>query len=275
MSVVLMYHALFPDGDCGAVDIEDQPYAVSVSDFTRQMDMLANHRVGLYANRDCPDIVITFDDGHASNLQLAAPLLVERGLSAYFFVTTDFIGKRSGFMNEAELGELSDMPGMCIGSHGVTHRFFDDMSTEESIRELVTSRQILESICSSSCRSMSLPGGRFARSTLPQFSEAGYTQWFGSAIGLVSSEIWQADSAAGQAGATQSDRWQLSQQNSRHPLSRVAIRANTQVSEFQRIIDADESYFRGKRIKSQLKHAVRRLIGNRIYHGLYTSFAAR
>jgi peptidoglycan/xylan/chitin deacetylase (PgdA/CDA1 family) len=35
---------------------------------------------------------ITFDDGYANNLHLAAPILAARGLSATFFVATGFIG---------------------------------------------------------------------------------------------------------------------------------------------------------------------------------------
>ncbi|MDB3935214.1 polysaccharide deacetylase family protein [Granulosicoccus sp.] len=275
MSVVLMYHGIFPDADTRAIDAEDLPYAVSVSDFTRQLDELAQRKTGLFSEGASPDVVISFDDEHASNLQLAAPLLIERQLAAYFFITTDFIGKRSGFMSCDELRELSMMPGMCIGSHGMTHRFFDDMTEAEAINELTGSREQLETICQSACQSISFPGGRFTQAVLDQVVAAGYTQVFGSEIGLFGAERWEGQPLQRHNKTEMDDRWQLAQQCGFQPLERVAIRRTTQISEFQRIIAHDKVYFRRKQFNSFLKHFARRIIGNRLYHGLYKSIAAR
>ncbi len=282
MSVVLMYHDIFPDNDTSTVDAEDLPYALSVSDFTRQLDVLAERPVGLYNDGSFPEIVITFDDGHISNLKLAAPLLQERNLSAYFFITTGFIDSRQHFMSSSELAELSNLPGMCIGSHGVTHHFFDDMSADESINELKNSRTFLENVSQSACTSISFPGGRYSKDTLGQLKGAGYTQWFGSEIGTVKAE--QLHSANSNTAPQQrrlseenhyENRWKLVSQCENTPLERVAIRQNTQIDEFHRIINADKSYFQKKRLNSQAKHFARRLIGNRLYHGLYKSLSAR
>lgn len=282
MSVVLMYHDIFPDNDTHTVDAEDLPYALSVSDFTRQLDVLAERPVGLYNDEGFPEVVITFDDGHISNLELAAPLLQERNLPAYFFVTTGFIDSRPYYMSSAELAELSSLPGMCIGSHGVTHRFFDDMSADDSIEELKKSRTFLESVCQSACTSISFPGGRYTQKTLQQLKDAGYTQWFGSEIGTVNTEqLHQAQRNMGSQGKNLSEedqyenRWNLVSQCENAPLERVAIRQNTQIEEFHRIINADRQYFRKKRLNSQAKHFARRLMGNRLYHGLYKSLSAR
>ena len=277
MSVVLMYHALFPDNDTSAIDAEDLPYAVSVSDFTRQLDLLAERRVGLFNveegdGRRLPEVVITFDDGHASNLHLAAPLLKERNLAAYFFVTSEFIGQRSGFMSRDELRELSHIPGMCIGSHGATHRFFDDLNAEQSMDELTQSRQMLEEVCDSACVSISFPGGRYNLQTLGQLAGAGYTQWFGSDIGLVSAE--QLAGSGSNEGRLQ-DRWALVAQTGQTPLARVAIKRNSQLDEFHRIIAQQTGYFRRKRLNNKLKLVARKIIGNRLYHGLYKSISAR
>lgn len=272
-----MYHGLFPDDDTSTIDAEDLPYALSVSDFTRQLDLLAKHKVGLYAVGQAPDIILSFDDGHVSNLSLAAPLLQERDLSAYFFITSNFIDQRKFFMSSAELSELSRMNGMCIGSHGMSHRFFDDLSREESLEELVGSRQKLEAICQSACQSISFPGGRFSPDTLRQLDDAGYTQWFGSEIGLVSPS--RLDGGAASIPVADSDtlenRWRLRAQHALQPLERVAIRRNTQLDEFRRIIVQDPAYFRRKRLNSQVKLLARRVIGNRLYHGLYKSLSAR
>ncbi|MFK8081561.1 MAG: polysaccharide deacetylase family protein [Granulosicoccus sp.] len=297
MSVVLMYHGVFPDNDKSTIDAEDHPYAVSLSNFTHQLDLLAEHNVGLYGNGQVPDVVISFDDGHASNLSLAAPLLLERNLAAYFFITTNFIDRRLNFLSSDELAELSRLPGFCVGSHGMTHRFFDDMSVEESNKELTESRQRLESICGSACRSISFPGGRFGVQTHKQLVNVGYKQWFGSQTGLISPG--RLTNEASCDGAVQvvsdrksasvrerhdkrstefsdlPDRWSLMSQCDAAPLDRVAIRHNTQMPEFRRITSQEPAYFRRKRLNSQAKRIARRVIGNRLYHGLYRSLAVR
>lgn len=297
MSVVLMYHSIFPDNDYSAIDAEDLPYAVSVSDFTRQLDLLTEKNVALFSEGKSPEVVISFDDGHASNLHLAAPLLLERGLPAYFFITSNFIGKRKHFMTADELTELSQIPGMCIGSHGMTHRFFDDMSNEESEVELLESRQALEALCGSACRSISFPGGRYLPQTLTQLTAAGYTQWFDSEIGLIdvdklmdasmdlhtvhnAADVTTPDESLSQQQSAdgnpeRKDRWSLIRQCDLTPLQRVAVRRNTQIEEFSLIINQESAYFRRKHLISKIKHSARRILGNRLYHGLYKSIAAR
>jgi len=147
MSVVLMYHALYPDNDLSAIDLEDQPYAVSESTFREHLSMLKDYDVGLLSNETSatqPDVVITFDDGHISNLEIAVPILKEFGMKAYFFVTTDFIESREFFCRPQQLQAFVDA-GMVVGSHGVSHRFLSDLSDEESKRELSLSKERLQS----------------------------------------------------------------------------------------------------------------------------------
>lgn len=268
MSVVLMYHALHRDGDTSEIDQEDLPYALSESAFVSQLDALKDRQVGLLDGRGSPEVVITFDDGHVSNLQIAAPLLQARGLSAYFFVTTDFIDKRPGFMSQTQLCELSRIPGMCIGSHGVSHRFFDDLSAEQSRKELIDSRRQLEQWCGQPCESISFPGGRYSQQTLEQVQSCGYHQWFGSDMGIVSLE-------QAMNGQSRQSGQSLPKQQRRQPLERVAIRRTTSPQEFARMIEPDRNYFRQHQWRSQAKMLCRRLLGNRLYHGLYKSLSAR
>ncbi|MFK7855164.1 MAG: polysaccharide deacetylase family protein [Granulosicoccus sp.] len=271
MSVVLMYHALYRDNDTSLIDDEDLPYAVSESNFIAQLDSLISRRVGVFDGSTEPEIVITFDDGHLSNLELAVPLLVERQMPAIFFVTTNFIGKRVGFMDSEQLKTLSETSGMYVGSHGLSHRFFDDMSPAESIHELAHSRKLLETLTSRPCQSISFPGGRYNNETLSQLQAAGYQQWFGSSVALVNTNVFGSSRVDNENMNTD---FLLPQQN-REPLSRVAVRRNTTLDEFSRIIGPDKGYYRQHRLKSQAKRSLRRIIGNRLYHGLYKSISAR
>lgn len=272
MSVVLMYHALYRGTDTSAIDQEDLPYAVSETEFAAQLDLLLSKKVGLFESDQVPEIVITFDDGHQSNVDIAAPLLQARGMCAYFFITSDFIDRRPGFMSGEQLRRLGQIPGMCIGSHGVSHRFFDDLNEQESRTELIDSRKCLELLSGGSCQSISFPGGRYNEQTLQLMKGAGYLQWFGSQIGTVdATQSFDVKDAKREEGAG----FFLQPQLVQNPIDRVAIRRTTSLEEFARMIGPDENYFRHHRRRGQVKSLVRRFLGNRLYHGLYKSLSAR
>ena len=254
MTAVLMYHSLYDGDDTSRIDAEDLPYAVSTQNFIAQLERLQNKSVGLLNNDDSvmPDVVITFDDGHVSNYDIAMPLLVERGLSAYLFVTGNFVGKRAHFCLPEQLEKMAQN-GMEIGSHGMTHRFFDDLSDEEAECELRQSMQQLSDQCGQAVQSISYPGGRYSRRTLEISRSAGYGQLFGSDIGILQSSDLSAIA----------------------PLKRVAIRRTTTLKEFDRIINADAGYYAIQKSKQKAKTLIKRSLGNRLYHGLYKSISAR
>lgn len=254
MSVVLMYHGLYSGEDTSRIDAEDLPYAVSTSNFVRQLDRLHDKRVGLLDGKssELPDVVITFDDGHISNYDLAMPLLVERGLSAYIFVTGEFVAKRAHFCTPTHLEQMAQ-GGMEIGSHGMTHQFFDDLNDEQAECELRQSMEQLSDQCGQAIKSISYPGGRYNKRTLEISRSAGYAQLFGSDVGTLK----------------QSDLTALP------PLKRVAIRKGTTLDEFDRIINADVAYYAIAQTKHKAKTLVKRTLGNRLYHGLYKSISAR
>jgi hypothetical protein len=271
MSVVLMYHSLYEGDDTSAIDAEDLPYAVSKEKFIQQLDHLARVRSGVFVPGDTADVVITFDDGHQSNLDIAVPLLLERGLCAYFFITTGFIDSRPGFLKSEGVAALANVPDMVVGSHGVTHQFFNDLSSYAAHQELVESKGFLENITKHPCASMSFPGGRYNKTTLELLRSAGYTQWFGSDVGMVNaSKRFNSTLAmcASQGSA-------LLPMSGIQPLNRVAIRRTTQMKEFDRMITPDRSYYRSHECRSQAKKILQRTLGNRLYYGLYKSVSAR
>ncbi len=75
---------------------------------------------------------VTFDDGHVSNFELAAPILQARGLTAQFFITVGWTGTKAGYMGWEELRSLHEA-GHPIGAHGWTHTLLTHCS-EESCR---------------------------------------------------------------------------------------------------------------------------------------------
>jgi len=249
-----MYHALYNGEDTSRIDAEDLPYAVSSNNFVQQLDRLQSKSVGLLKEKadELPQVVITFDDGHISNFDIAMPLLAERGLSAYVFVTGEFVGKREHFCHPAHLQKMAN-GGMEIGSHGMTHRFFDDLSEEQAECELRQSMEQLSDQCGQAIQSISYPGGRYNQRTLEISRRTGYAQLFGSEVGTL----------------MQSDLTAIP------PLKRVAIRRGTTLDEFDRIINADMAYYAIAQTKHKAKTLTKRILGNRLYHGLYKSISAR
>jgi len=254
MSVVLMYHALHPDGDVSAIDREDQPYAVPISTFKAHMAALRNYRVGVFSanSTERPDVVITFDDGHLSNYTLALPVLEQLGFPAYFFVTTNFIESRANHCRPQQLKNLVDA-GMVVGSHGVSHQFLADLTDTETKFELRHSRDQLQSWINTDIHSFSFPGGRYTEHTLQVAQEAGYRQIFDSKFDVVLEQT------------------AIEQQ----ALARVAIRRATTNDEFERMISKDSNYFRSIQRTQKFKQSVKRALGNRLYHGLYKSLTTR
>lgn len=252
MSVVLMYHSLYNGVNTNSIDAEDLPYAVSTENFVAQLDRLKNKSIGLLTNNAMPDVVITFDDGHVSNYDIAMPLLMERGLSAYLFVTGNFVGQRAHFCSAEQLAEMA-RNGIEIGSHGMTHRFFDDLADDEAERELRQSKQQLSDQCGQQVQSISYPGGRYNQRTLEITRRCGYSQLFGSSIGVL----------------------KHSDMSAPEPLKRVAIRRNTTLDEFDRMVNADTTYYAIEQSKQKAKTLVKRTLGNRLYHGLYKSISTR
>jgi peptidoglycan/xylan/chitin deacetylase (PgdA/CDA1 family) len=160
---VLMYHGLHQAAEARA----DRVYSVLPADFERQLDWLSDHGfrtirldgpAPVAAHDKC--VVISFDDGDATNCSVALPLLAARGMVAEFFVTSDFIG-RPGMVSEDDVRALA-MAGMGVQSHGRSHRFLEDLDAKELDAELIESKRRLESITGQAVTALALPGGRGA-----------------------------------------------------------------------------------------------------------------
>ena len=85
-------------------------YWVTVERFEELMALVAGER----------SIRLTFDDGNASDLAVALPVLSRYGLRAQFFVVAGRLGQRGSLPAEG-LRTLVEA-GMSIGSHGMQHR---------------------------------------------------------------------------------------------------------------------------------------------------------
>ena len=100
---------------------------------------------------------LTFDDGAASDYDVAYPILRELGLRATFFVVPTLVDT-VGYVTWAQLREMV-AAGMEVGSHSLTHPFVNTLDRAGLEREFGESKRILESRLGLAIRSASLPRG--------------------------------------------------------------------------------------------------------------------
>lgn len=143
----------------------------------------------LDAVRDRADVRITFDDGNRSDVDVALPALLERGLTATFFVLAGRL-REPDYLTEEDILRL-EQSGMAIGSHGMDHVDWRSLDSVALRRELAQSRIILERITGRQITKASVPFGSYDRRVLSAArSEGGYRQIYTSDGGPASSDSW-------------------------------------------------------------------------------------
>jgi peptidoglycan/xylan/chitin deacetylase (PgdA/CDA1 family) len=175
---VLMYHAIIDMADATA----DLHYAVSRSRFREQIRLIRDRGMRLCSVRDVvlnardgledECVALTFDDGHASNLD-AAMEIFQNGGKADFFINPDTIG-RENYLTWPALREMA-VQGMSIQSHGYTHRYLDSLPVAEVENELVTSKKEIEDRLGLPVTLFAPAGGRMPRGFIDLARRTGYS----------------------------------------------------------------------------------------------------
>lgn len=147
---------------------------------------------GLIEPNSLPEraIMITFDDGYRSNLEVAVPWLLRFEYPAVLFVATDFIGRSNAFDAGIEpqeaicdwdaLREL-ERHGIAVQSHGMSHRPMSKLSQAEQEKELRQSKAVLEAGLGNSVMTFSYPygdGGTTPEMMRRMMQRAGYQAAF-------------------------------------------------------------------------------------------------
>lgn len=125
-----------------------------------------------------PAIRVTFDDGNASDVQVALPELLRRDLSATFFVVTGWLDRPS-YLGRPDLATLT-AAGMTIGSHGAAHRPWRGLQGEALREEAQGSRELLEDVLGADVEELALPFGSYDRRALAAARRAGYRRVYTS-----------------------------------------------------------------------------------------------
>ena len=110
-------------------------------------------------------IAVTFDDGLEDVFTVAYPLLKERGVPFTVFIVTEFLNT-PGYITQEQLEILSADTLVTIGSHGLSHEIFPEMSSEKKKEELISSKKILEGITKRDVEFFAYSHGQYDAQTL-------------------------------------------------------------------------------------------------------------
>jgi peptidoglycan/xylan/chitin deacetylase (PgdA/CDA1 family) len=116
-----------------------------------------------------PRIVITFDDGNASDVLVALPELVRRRMTASFFVCAGRVGKQH-YLDAEMIKELVGA-GMSVGSHGMDHQDWRRLDAAQLDLEIGTARRQLEDLTEQRVTTVAIPFGSYDRRVLRRLNQ--------------------------------------------------------------------------------------------------------
>jgi peptidoglycan/xylan/chitin deacetylase (PgdA/CDA1 family) len=160
------------------LDAGEEVYWVQTDPFLRILDEIATW----------PSVRISFDDGNASDARIGLPALVERGLSAQFFLLAGRLGG-PGRLTMDGIRELVSCD-MAIGSHGMSHRSWRRMDLATRDVELIEARQRLEDFVGSAVTEAACPRGSYDRRLLADLRRLGYRRVYTSDRRPARSDGW-------------------------------------------------------------------------------------
>lgn len=202
-AIVLGYHAI--------ASLPDDPllgrYSVPPDRFAEQLDRLIRGGwtfvdldamlAALRGERPLPRraVLVTFDDAYEDLLEVAAPILDERGIPAVAFAVAGQLGGRNEWdcerggtelrlLDADGLRELA-VRGVEVGGHTVTHPVLPEVPPEQLREELVGCADRLESAGLRRPRAFAYPFGQWNDGIAATVAEAGYEVAFTTDWGLV------------------------------------------------------------------------------------------
>lgn len=142
----------------------EDAYWISVQQFEDVLDAVIGRS----------EVRLSFDDGNASDVEIALPRLAERSLTATFFLLTGRLGG-AGSVSRAGVADLVGA-GMQIGSHGHAHRSWRGMDADTSTRELESAARLLRDLSGQTVSRAACPLGEYDRRSLRALRRAGFDQ---------------------------------------------------------------------------------------------------
>lgn len=138
-------------------------------------------------------IVLTFDDGYEDNYLNAFPALVDRGMTATFFIITDYANRagKDTFAAYADWPQLAEMAaaGMEIGSHSVDHPDLAGKDLDYLVYQALRSSETIEAAIGAHPHILSYPAGSYDQQVIDVFRSA----HFWGAVTTVQGDLHDSD----------------------------------------------------------------------------------
>jgi peptidoglycan/xylan/chitin deacetylase (PgdA/CDA1 family) len=120
-------------------------------------------------------VAVSFDDGYKDNLYNAAPKILDYNIPFTLFVSPSRIQSNDEkYLTPSELRELSSLPSVSIGAHGMTHIPLTACDDFTLMNELVSSKKYIEDLIGGAVTTMSYPFGAVDRRVRDAVERAGY-----------------------------------------------------------------------------------------------------
>lgn len=170
-------------------------------------------------------LAITFDDGRASDYEVAFPLLIQAGFAGDFFINPTTIGHK-GYLSWAQAKEMH-RAGMSVQSHGHEHVDHSQLDAAELKRQLAESKRTIEDHLGSEVEFFAAPYGEWNRELVEAAQEAGYR-----AVCITAGQL--ANPAA-------------------KVIDRICIDAATSTADLAAILARDPGFFAARELKYRVK----------------------
>jgi len=238
--IILNYHSIL-DRESGLGHI-DPIYSLSKTSFEDHLILIKKLGLDTITINDIPkvkdasnlNVCLTFDDGHESDYHAVFPLLSEYDMMGSFFPSL------SNIQNEQRWKEYRSMneKGHLIGSHGISHLYFSNLSKVDQFRELKKSKQIIEEQIQNQIDYFALPGGKYNSDTCALAKYVGYKKLLTTDFGMINSK------------------------GNDYLLNRWSIKNTISLSLLTKILKRDASAFRKMKTRSYVKRSMISLLGN-------------
>jgi len=146
------------------------------------------------------DLRLSFDDGNVSDVEIALPALVERGMTADFFV----VAGRLGTPGNVDAGGVRALrvAGMRVGTHGMDHRSWRGLDNDDLAVELVEAREAIAQAAGSTVDAAALPLGQYDRTVLAALRKRDYRVVYSSDARRARTGAWFQPRYSVRAGET-------------------------------------------------------------------------
>ena len=177
MKICLMLHGLGPPPP--SISEFEARYWLPAERFAQMVDLVRHTHNHAH---------FTFDDGNATDVRIALPALRDAGLSASFFIPSDYIGQ-PGHVSESDIRALR-AAGMEIGSHGCAHISWAQVPDEAIVQDVTRSIDRLSSILGEKVETAAVPFGECDLRVLRVLRGLGIRRVYTSFRGPCRADAW-------------------------------------------------------------------------------------